>query len=892
MPFTKFDEDIKQTTEWIQALYDVYQHDGSERAQYILARLGQFYLRNCGQLELATDYSNTLPESHDNNYPDTGGVAEELSAWIGYNALAMVLQAGDYASELGGHLATYASIAKLYEVGFNYFFRGRTQDHLEDLVYFQGHSSPGIYARSCLTGKLSENLLKRYRQEALSPGLSSYPHPWLMPDYWSFPTVSMGLGPYTSVYQARFLHYLENRGLLAVDKKRHVWVYCGDGEMDEPESVGALGLAGREKLDNLIFVINCNLQRLDGPVRGNYKVIQELEVRFLGNGWHVIKVLWNSAWDELFKRDQHGYLRAKLMQIPDGEMQSYGHVGGRSWQHDFFASDPVLKKLTSDWKTEDFAKLECGGHDVAKIYAAYKAAVSHTGQPVVILAQTVKGHGLGAGIAGANVAHQKKKMKGEERIAYVNSRGLPISEEDAAAAKICLPPSDSKVAKFLQDRVAELGHVPSRYTQAPKLQIPDLEAFKSLLASTNDKEISTTMAFVRILNILLKDKNISRYLVPIIPDEARTFGMEGLFRQIGIYSPIGQTYEPVDKGQLMYYRESVDGQVLQEGINEAGGISSWMAAATSYSSNAIPMIPFYIYYSMFGFQRVGDFAWAAADMRARGFLVGATAGRTTLSGEGLQHTDGHSHVMANVIPNCLTYDPCFAYELAVIIREGLRRMYVEQEDVFYYLTVMNENYTHPEMPFGVEDDIIKGMYLLQYPLNNSAPDLNLLGSGAILNEVSKAQEILANDYGVSARVWSVTSFNQLGRDIILTTEENARSGQDNKQSFVAGKLNDLPIPTLAATDYVRAYPEQIRAALHNEYHTLGTDGFGCSDTRKNMRKYFAVDANSIVLRALWMLSNSGKITRKQFEDAQAKLTVYDERDYIVACHSQAENSND
>ncbi len=853
------DIDPIETQEWLDAIESVAKNDGLERARFLLQTLANQVRVEPGlPVGGVTPYINTISPENEPKMPDDGVLALKIEALTRWNAIAIVLRGGKRASELGGHIATYASSASLYEVGFNHFFRARDAQFLGDMVYFQGHASPGIYARSFLEGRLNEQQLDNFRQEVQGKGISSYPHPWLMPHYWQFPTVSMGLGPIQSIYQARFMRYLENRQLIP-KQGRKIWTFCGDGEMDEPESLGALTIAVREKLDNLIFVVNCNLQRLDGPVRGNGKIIQELEGVFAGAGWHVIKVVWGSNWDPLLAEDTDGLLRQRMMECLDGEYQNYIVKDGAYIREHFFGKYPELLEMVEGMSDDEIWNLTRGGHDIQKVYAAYASAVAHEGGPVLILTKTTKGFGMGAAGEAHNTTHQQKKMSTEDLIAFCERFNVAIPKDQISKIPYFKPAADSAEMKYLQERRAALGgYLPARQAEVPALKIPDLSTFSALLESSGDREISTTMAFVRLLTLLLRDKDIGKNIVPIAPDECRTFGMEGLFRQIGIYSPNGQLYEPVDKGQVMYYLEKQDGQLLEEGINEAGGFCSWIAAATSYANHGLPLIPFYIYYSMFGFQRIGDLAWAAGDSRARGFLLGATAGRTTLAGEGLQHTDGHSHIFSNVIPNCVSYDPTFSYELAVIMHHGLERMYVNKEDVYFYITLMNENYLHPAMPSGVEEGIIKGMYLFQS--SNHQQKVQLLGSGAILCEVIKAATLLA-EFNVGADIWSVTSFNELGRDGLAVDRENhLHPEQKNKTAYVTKCLENTSGPIIAATDYIRAHADQIRQFVAKPYYVLGTDGFGRSDTRVNLRHHFEVDAKHIAYTALKALVDQGDWT--------------------------------
>ena len=759
------DTDPQETQEWLEALDSMLMHEGIERGHFILEKLIAKARKSGAYLPYSatTAYLNTIPPSREEKSPGDAGLEWRIRSLVRWNAMAMVVRANQTSSELGGHIASFASSAPLYDVGFNHFFHAPDKNHGGDLVFIQGHSAPGIYARGFLTDRISEEQMMNFRQEVDGNGLSSYPHPWLMPDYWQFPTVSMGLGPLMAIYQARFMRYLENRELIK-DTNRKVWAFMGDGEMDEPESLGAIGLAAREKLDNLVFVVNCNLQRLDGPVRGNSKIIQELEGTFRGAGWNVIKVIWGSYWDPLIARDTSGHLSKRMEECVDGEYQAYKAKDGAYVRKHFFGKYPELKEMVASMSDEDIWRLNRGGHDPHKVYAAYHAAVNHSGQPTVILAKTVKGYGMGEAGEGQNFTHQQKKM-GEDALKHFRDRfSIPITDVEIKDAPFYKPDKDSEEIKYLKARREELGgYFFSKRKSPPKLEIPDIDIHKKLLEGTGDREISTTMAFVRILNGLLKDKKIGKHIVPIIPDEARTFGMEGMFRQYGIYSAVGQLYEPVDSEQVMYYREDIKGQILEEGINEAGGYSSWIAAATAWRNHNTYMIPFFVYYSMFGFQRIGDLAWASGDMRSRGFLIGGTAGRTTLAGEGLQHQDGHSHLFSSRIPNCVSYDPTFAYELAVIIQNGMHRMYNQDEDLFYYITVMNENYQHPEMPRNSEEGIIKGMYLLKKP-DKSKAQIQLLGSGTILREVIAAAELLEEDFGISSNIWSVTRFNELRRE--------------------------------------------------------------------------------------------------------------------------------
>ena len=862
------DIDPQETQEWLDALASVLENEGPERAHFLIERMiGQARLGGADlPISANTPYLNTIPLDKEQRSTGDYEMEHRIRALTRWNAMALILNANRESSELGGHIASFASAATLYDVGFNHFFHGKTDDHGGDLVYFQGHSSPGMYARAFLEGRIDEEQMYKFRQEVDGGGLSSYPHPWLMPDFWQFPTVSMGLGPLMAIYQARFMRYLQHRGI-ADTEGRKVWAFLGDGETDEPESLGAISMAGREHLDNLIFVINCNLQRLDGPVRGNGKIIQELEGVFRGAGWNVIKVVWGSRWDRLLAKDKSGLLLKRMEEVVDGEYQTYKSRDGAYVREHFFGKYPELLKLVEDMSDDEIWHLNRGGHDPNKVFAAYTAAAKHKGQPTVILAKTVKGYGMGEAGEGQNITHQQKKV-GEDALRKFRDRfNIPVSDADLPKLPFCRPADDSQEMKYLRKRGEQMGTVPLRKPVAQPLQVPGLEAFEALLKGTEDREISTTMAFVRLLGMLVKDKNIGKLVVPIVPDESRTFGMEGMFRQLGIFSQKGQLYTPQDADQLMFYKEDQTGQILQEGINEAGGMADWMAAATSYANHGVAMIPFYIYYSMFGFQRVGDLAWAAGDMRSRGFLLGGTAGRTTLNGEGLQHQDGHSHIQAALIPNCVSYDPTFAYELAVIVQDGMRRMYHEQEDVFYYLTVMNENYTHPAMPKGAEAGIIKGMYLLSES-KAKAPKVQLLGSGTILREVMAAAELLAKDFNVAADVWSVTSFNELRRDGLDCERWNMLHPEKKRRiSYVEQCLAPRSGPAIAATDYIKSYADQIRPYVSARYKVLGTDGFGRSDTRKKLRRFFEVDRYYVAVAALKALADDGAIAAKEVNRA-------------------------
>jgi len=874
------DIDPVETAEWLEALDAVLAEDGPERAHFLLEKLARKSGSSLGaSTTLTTPYVNTIPVDKEEKLPGDTAMEERIKAIIRWNAVAMVVRAGRYAAELGGHIASFASAATLYEVGFNHFFHAPTATHGGDLLFIQGHASPGIYARSFLEGRLTEEQLQHFRQEVGGKGLSSYPHPWLMPNYWQFPTVSMGLGPITAIYQARFMTYLTNRGLTDTTGRK-LWCYCGDGEMDEPESLGAISLAGREKLDNLCFVINCNLQRLDGPVRGNGKIIQELEGVFRGAGWNVIKVIWGSNWDRLLAKDTDGLLRKRMDEAVDGEYQNCKAHGGAYTREHFFGKYPELKAMVADMSDDEIWHLTRGGHDPQKVYAAYAAASKHTGQPTVILMKTVKGYGMGAAGEAQNITHQQKKMDVDALKVFRDRFHVPIPDDKLADCPFYKPAEDSPEMQYLQARRKELGgYLPVRKASDKKFPIPPLSAFDVLLKATGDRHISTTMAFVRLLNILLKDKNLKEYIVPIIPDEARTFGMEGMFRQLGIYSSVGQLYEPVDADQVMFYREDKKGQILEEGITEAGAFSSWLAAATSYSVHQQPLIPFYIFYSMFGFQRIGDLAWLAGDAQARGFLLGATAGRTTLAGEGLQHQDGHSHLMAATIPNCIAYDPTFAHEVAVIMQDGMRRMFQEQENIYYYITLMNENYAHPDMPAGVEEGIIKGLYLLEADKSAHKLQVQLLGCGTILREVMQAAEILRKDYQVTANVWSATSFNELRRNALDAERWNMLhpEAKQKRQAYVTTCLQNQQGPVIAATDYMRTYADQIRAFIPQRYVVLGTDGFGRSDTRQQLRHFFEVESKYIVLAALTALAEEGSIKPAVVTQAIKKLGIDTEK---------------
>jgi pyruvate dehydrogenase E1 component len=865
------DNDSQETQEWLDALDSVLEHESADRAHYLIGQLiRKAHLAGVAlPISTITPYLNTIPLDKEQRSAGNHELEHRIRALTRWNAMVIVLNANRESSELGGHIATFASAATLYDVAFNHFFHGKTETHGGDLIYFQGHASPGIYARAFLEGRLSEEQLYNFRREVNGGGLSSYPHPWLMPDFWQFPTVSMGLGPLMSIYQARFMRYLEYRGIASTDGRK-VWAFLGDGETDEPESLGAISMAAREKLDNLIFVVNCNLQRLDGPVRGNGKIIQELEGVFRGAGWNVIKVVWGGQWDRLFAKDKTGLLLKRMEEVVDGEYQTYKSKSGAYVREHFFGKYPELLELVADMSDDEIWRLDRGGHDPHKVFSAYAAAVNHKGQPTVILAKTIKGYGMGEAGEAQNITHQQKKVGGEALRKFRDRFNIPVTDDQLSKLPFCRPPDDSLEMSYLRERSKAMGTVPDRKIVAQPLQIPALDAFEVLLKGTEDREISTTMAFVRMLGILVKDKNIGKLVVPIVPDESRTFGMEGLFRQLSIFSQVGQLYTPQDADQLMFYKEDKAGQILQEGINEAGAMSSWIAASTAYANHGVAMVPFYIYYSMFGFQRVGDLMWAAGDQRARGFLLGGTAGRTTLNGEGLQHQDGHSHLMAATIPNCVSYDPTFAYELAVIIQDGMRRMYQEQEDVFYYLTVMNENYAHPAMPEGAETGIIRGMYLFNEGKAQSAtmPTVQLLGSGTILREVIAAAELLEKDFGVVSDTWSVTSFNELRRDGLDCERWNMLHPETAPRvSYAEQCLGKRKGPVIAATDYIKSYADQIRAFLPGNYKVLGTDGFGRSDTRKKLRHFFEVDRYYIAVAALKALADEGTVAMSEVSKA-------------------------
>ena len=876
------DIDPLETNEWIESLSSVLENDGKERAQFLIKQLIDYSYKRGSDLVLSrnTPYINTIDPEDQVQSPGDQNLERKIRSLIRWNAAAMVVRANKKNPELGGHIGTFASAATLYDVGMNHFWRAKNNKFGGDLVYFQGHSAPGMYARAFLEGRVNEREMDRFRQEVKPGGLSSYPHPWLMPKFWQFPTVSMGLGPIMSIYQARFNKYLINRGLLK-DEGRKIWCFLGDGETAEPESLGAIGLAAREKLDNLIFVINCNLQRLDGPVRGNGKIIQELEGIFRGAGWNVLKVIWGSYWDQLLAKDKSGLLIKRMGEAVDGEYQAFKAKGGKYVRDKFFGKYPELLELVSQMTDRDIWKLNRGGHDPHKVYAAYHSAMQNKGTPTVILAKTIKGYGMGKSGESMNTTHQQKKLDEKDLLYYRDRFDVPLTDEQVKNIQYYRPDENSPEIKYLKEcRIKLGGYLPERSSFAKAIKTPPKDIFDKMKESTGDKEMSTTMVLVRMLTNLMRDKNVSPRLVPIIPDEARTFGMEGFFQKIGIYAHEGQKYEPVDSEQLSSYREDIKGQVLEEGITEAGAMSSWIAAGTAYTNHDISMIPIYIFYSMFGFQRTGDFVWAAGDNQTRGFLIGATAGRTTLAGEGLQHGDGHSHVLSSVVPNCISYDPTFGYELATIFREGLKRMYEKQENIFYYITTMNENYPHPEMPKDkdVEKGILKGMYKFKSFNKNKKTKIQLLGSGAILREVIAAAEILERDYKIDSNVWSVTSYNELRKDAIEVERFNLLNpDKENKKSYVEECLSNEDGPILASSDYMRLYSDQIRPYLEKSFYSLGTDGYGRSDTRQNLRKFFEVDKEHIVTYSLSVLAKEQLIPSKYAKDAIKKYNIDPEK---------------
>jgi pyruvate dehydrogenase E1 component len=870
------DKDPVETQEWLDALDAVVQTHGLDRASYLLQQLGERALERKMRLPMAitTPFRNTIPADEEKRMPGDLFMERRIRSLVRWNALAMVMRANDNEEGLGGHISSFSSSATLYDVGYNYFFRGQDGEDLGDMVFYQGHSAPGMYARSYLEGRLNEDQLDNFRREVDGNGLSSYPHPWLMPNYWQFPTVSMGLGPIQAIYQAHVMKYQQSRGLLDHGDRR-VWCFMGDGESDEPESLGAIALAGREKLDNLTFVINCNLQRLDGPVRGNGKIIQELEGVFRGAGWKVYKVIWGRHWDSLLEKDSSGLLQQRMNEVCDGELQNYKYNGGAYTREHFFGKYPESLELVKDLSDDEIMYLNRGGHDPYKVYAAYAAAVATKDRPTVILAMTVKGYGTGEAGEANNETHSLKKLDMESLKAFRDRFAIPVSDSELKDVPFYRPPPDSPEMRYMRNCRDKLGgQIPVRRNDFEALEVPTLKELGGQLKGSGKREISTTMSFVRTLSTLVKDKAIGTRVVPIVPDEARTFGMEGMFRQLGIYSSMGQKYEPHDSGQIMYYKEDKRGQIMEEGINEAGAFSAWLANATSYSTSGYPMIPFYIFYSMFGFQRIGDLAWAAGDSQARGFLIGATAGRTTLNGEGLQHQDGHSLLMASTIPNCISYDPAYAYELTIIIEDGLRRMFAEKENKFYYITTMNENYLHPEMPVDVEEGIIKGLYQLRKSKKRGKLSVDLIGAGTILREVEAAAEILEKDYKVGANVWSMTSANELQREGKSVRRWNMLHPEEEPRlPYVTQCLEGASGPVVAATDYVKAYADQIRDFVPGRYVVLGTDGFGRSDTRKKLRQFFEVSREYIVIAALKALADEGSIKASDVSKAIKTLGV-------------------
>ena len=877
----KDDSEVLELQDWTDSFHDLLARSGAERAQQVLREL-QIHAAHAGvamPFSANTPYINTIPADEQPPYPGHREIERRIKSIIRWNAMAMVVRANREEEGIGGHISTYASAATLYEVGFNHFFRGRTDSHPGDMVYFQGHASPGIYSRAFLEGRLSFEQLGNFRHELHDkPGLSSYPHPWLMPDFWQFPTVSMGLGPILAIYHARFIRYLEDRGLKEPSDQK-VWVFLGDGETDEPESLGAITLASREKLDNLIFVINCNLQRLDGPVRGNGKIVQELEAIFRGAGWNVIKVLWGADWDPLLAADKDGLLRKRMGEVVDGQYQKYVVESGDYIRREFFGAHPQLLEMASRLSDEQLQKMRRGGHDPEKVYAAYKAAMSNKDSPTVILAKTIKGYGLGESGEGKNITHQQKKLNEEELREFRSRFGIPIADEDIAKIPFYRPPDNSPEMRYLKERRASLGGcLPARKPTTVAIQAPREDVFREFFEGAGEREVSTTMAFVRILTKLLRDPKIGKFIVPIVPDEARTFGMEALFRQCGIYSHVGQLYEPVDKDSLLYYKEIRDGQILEEGISEAGSMSSFIAAGTAYANHEIDMIPFFIFYSMFGFQRIGDLIWAAGDSRCKGFLLGGTAGRTTLAGEGLQHQDGNSHALALPVPNLMAYDPAFAYELAVIIQDGIRRMYEKREDIFYYLTVMNENYVQPPMPAGAKEGILRGLYQFKAAENRGGLPAQILGSGAILNEAIQAQKILAERFDVAADVWSVTSYKELHRDALEAERWNVlHPSEKPKTPFISQCLGNAQGPIVAASDYLKVLPDSICRWMPRKILALGTDGFGRSDGRDALRDFFEVDARYIAVAALSCLAWDKKIEPEVVSRAMKKLDIDPEK---------------
>jgi pyruvate dehydrogenase E1 component len=871
----RYDLDPSETREWLDAVEDVIDRDGTERAHFLLDRAVAAARANGATLPFGatTSYVNTIPPDQQPEFPGDMSMEWRIRTINRWNAMATVVRRNKESSEYGGHIASFASSAVLYDIGLNHFWRARTRETGGgDLVFFQGHAIPGIYARSFMEGRIDASRLDNFRAETDGEGLSSYPHPWLMPDYWQFPTVSMGLGPLMAIYQARFMKYMHNRGHIDMGDRK-VWAFLGDGEMDEPESMGAIGVAAREELDNLIFVINCNLQRLDGPVRGNSKIIQELEGEFRGSGWNVIKVIWGSGWDVLLEKDESGRLRQLMDETVDGDYQTFRSRSGAYIREHFFGKYPETAALVEDWSDADIWALRRGGHDPIKVFAAYDRAVKTKGQPTVILVKTVKGYGMGEAGEGQNITHQQKKMAEDQLRAFRDRFDVPVPPEEIGKAPYVTLGNEQK-AYMLERREKLGGPFPVRDARCPQLELPGLDAFDAVLKDTGERQISTTMAFVRVLNTLCRDKQIGKFVVPIVPDESRTFGMEGMFRQLGIYNPKGQLYTPEDADQLSYYKESKSGQVLQEGINEAGAMADWIAAATSYSVHGVPMIPFYIYYSMFGFQRIGDLTWAAGDSRARGFLLGGTAGRTTLNGEGLQHQDGHSHILAGTIPNCISYDPTFGYEIAVIVQDGLRRMFVDNEDVYYYLTLENENYHHPALPEGAEEGVIKGLYRFERAEPNGERHVNLLGCGSIFRQAMMARDMLKADFGVSADLWCATSLNELAREAQDVERENRMNPTaEPKAAYVTRVLGEAQGPVIAATDYMKNFVEQIRAFVPQPLHVLGTDGFGRSDSRVRLRRHFEVDANHIAATAVYALHKEGKVDADVVRQAYQRYEI-------------------
>jgi pyruvate dehydrogenase E1 component len=878
--FNPFDDiDPVETNEWLESIDSVLGQHGPERAHFLLNHMIDYARRSGAYLPYTpnTAYLNTISTARQPEYPGDRSLESRIEAYIRWNAMAMVVQANRKNTEYGGHISSYASSATLYEVGFNHFWRAENEKHGGDLVFMQGHSAPGMYARAFLEGRLNEGDLNRFRQEVGGGGLSSYPHPWLMPEFWQFPTVSMGLGPMMAIYQARFMRYMQNRGLIP-QSDRKVWCFLGDGEMDEPESMGAITMPVREGLDNLVFVVNCNLQRLDGPVRGNGKIIQELEAAFGGAGWNVVKVVWGSKWDPLLAKDQSGKLRQIMEETVDGQYQKIKSMDGKYVRDNFFNKYPETAEMVANMSDDEIWRLNRGGHDPLKVYAAYDAATQHKGGPTIILAKTVKGFGMGSAGEGQNTAHQQKKLDIEELKKFRDRFNIPVSDNEIDNVPYCKPAADSAELEYMLERRASLGgSLPKRRPKSKALPVPPIEMFRAQVEGTGERKASTTMAFVRMLTALLRDKQIGKHIVPIVPDEARTFGMEGLFRQVGIYASKGQLYEPQDSSELMYYREDKKGQILEEGINEAGAFCSWLAAGTSYSNHNVPMVPFYIYYSMFGFQRIGDFIWAGGDQQARGFLIGGTAGRTTLAGEGLQHQDGHSLVNASTVPNCVSYDPTYAYELAVIVQDGLRRMMGEQESVFYYITCMNENYEHPAMPPGVEEGILKGIYLLDVAPQGKIR-VQLMGSGTILREVIKAAELLMTDFNIPADVWSVTSFNELRRDALEVERWNHMHPEEQpRKCYIEEKFDGIGGPFIAATDYMKIVADQIQRWVPGRFMSLGTDGYGRSDARKELREHFEVDSRFIAITALMGLVEDGVLDRKTVAKAIEKYGIDPDR---------------